>query len=161
VSTLRVGLIHLGRFYTILPYPILSISGNDTYLVVVTSARRTAARTDGSAQTYKWGDITIPQVTSYKYLGVIMNNTNTWDEHFEARLRSGTKAAAAHHKVLTQVRLPTHLRKGTITTIVQPVVTYAAQGALIGPKIDHRLVQHSPQSQFWNLLNHPVYTYPT
>jgi hypothetical protein len=92
------------------------------------SARRSAAtRTDNSAQTYMWGDITIPQVTSYKYLGVTINNINTWDAHFEARLKSGTKAAAAHHKVLTKVRLPVHLRKGTLTTIVQPVVTYAAQ----------------------------------
>jgi hypothetical protein len=63
--------------------------------------RSTATRTNSSAQTYKWGDITIPQVTSYKYLGVTMNNINTWDGHFEARLRSGTKAAAPHHKVLT------------------------------------------------------------
>jgi hypothetical protein len=94
------------------------------------SARRSAAaatRMDSSAQTYKWGDITIPQVTSYKYLGVTINNTNTWDDHFEARMKSGTKAAAAQRKVLTQVRLPAHLRKLTLTTIVQPVVTYAAQ----------------------------------
>jgi hypothetical protein len=91
------------------------------------SARRSAATRHAPTHTYNWGDITIPQVTSYKYLGVTLNNTNTWDEHFDARMQSGMKAAAANHKVLTQVKLPVHLRKLTLTTVVQPVVTYAAQ----------------------------------
>lgn len=42
-------------------------------------------------------------------------------------MQSGNRAAAANHKVLTQVKLPAHLRKLTLTTVVQPVVTYAAQ----------------------------------
>lgn len=92
------------------------------------SARRHAAnRQAPPTEEYKWGDITIPQVTSYRYLGVTLNNSNTWEEHFAARMQSGNKAAAANHKVLTQVKLPVHLRKLTLTTIVQPVVTYAAQ----------------------------------
>lgn len=93
-----------------------------------TSARRNAAsRPTPPTHTYKWGDTVIPQVTSYKYLGATINNSNTWEEHFAARMQSGTKAAAANHKVLGQVKLPVHLRKLTLTTVVQPVVTYAAQ----------------------------------
>lgn len=46
-----------------------------------------------------------------KYLGVTINNTNTWEEHLDARMTSSTAATAANHKVLTQVKLPVHLRK--------------------------------------------------
>jgi hypothetical protein len=92
------------------------------------SARISAAtRQPATADAYHWGTASIPQVTSYKYLGVMINNTNTWDNHFARRMQSGTNAAAAHHRVLTQVRLPAHLRKLTLTTVIQPIVTYAAQ----------------------------------
>jgi hypothetical protein len=112
-----------------------SVSPTDTSKTAIlkvlggcTSARRsTAKRLAPPSDIYKWGDITIPQVNSYKYLGVTLNNTNTWDAHFAARMQSGNKAASANHKVLTQVKLPIHLRKLTLTAVVQPVVTYAAQ----------------------------------
>ena len=42
-------------------------------------------------------------------------------------MKSGTTAAAATHKVLTQIKLPVHVRKLAFTTEIQPVVTYAAQ----------------------------------
>lgn len=91
------------------------------------SARRSSARTSQTQHNYTWGDTPIPQVNSYRYLGVTINNTNTWEEHLDARMKSGTAAAAANHKVLAQVKLPVHLRKLAFTTEVQPIVTYAAQ----------------------------------
>jgi hypothetical protein len=92
------------------------------------SARQFAARhAANSPHVYHWGDVTIPQVKSYRYLGVWLNSTNTWDDHFEQRLKSAQAVAATHHKVLSNVRLPMDIRKLVLTTVVQPVVTYAAQ----------------------------------
>jgi hypothetical protein len=69
-----------------------------------------------------WGDVTIPQVQSYRYLGVWLNSTNTWDDHFEKCFKTAQAVAATHHKVMTNARLPMDLRKLTLTTVVQPVV---------------------------------------
>jgi hypothetical protein len=74
-----------------------------------------------------WGDVAIPQVSSYKYLGAWVTNTNTWDTHLDMRTQSADKAAHAHHKAMSQVLLPIHTRKLPLTTVAQPIVTYAAQ----------------------------------
>jgi hypothetical protein len=92
------------------------------------SARQFAARhATNNPHMYRWGDVAIPQVQSYRYLGVWLNSTNTWDDHFAQRLKCAQAVAATHHKVLTNVRLPMDIRKLTLTTVIQPVVTYAAQ----------------------------------
>lgn len=92
------------------------------------SARRFAANyPPNTTHSFTWGDISIPIVQSYRYLGVWLNATNTWDEHMAQRIQIAQKVTAIQHKVLTNVRLPMDLRKLTLTTIIQPVVTYAAQ----------------------------------
>lgn len=91
------------------------------------SARRFRARYQTDNAHTSWGDVTIPQVQSYKHLGVWINSTNTWDHHFEQRLQSAQKVAAMQHKLMTNVRLPMDVRKLALTTVVQPVITYAAQ----------------------------------
>jgi hypothetical protein len=92
------------------------------------SVRQFAARyATNNTHYFHWGDVTIPQVQSYRYLGVWLNSTNTWDDHFEKRFKTAQAVAATHHKVMTNARLPMDLRKLTLTTVVQPVVTYAAQ----------------------------------
>ena len=92
------------------------------------SSRQFSARypTD-NAHTFSWGDITIPQVQSYRYLGVWLTSTNTWDHHFEQRLKSAQKVAAMQHKLMTNIRLPMDVRKLALTTVIQPVITFAAQ----------------------------------
>jgi hypothetical protein len=92
------------------------------------SARIHASRHNtGPTHTFTWGNTTIPQVKSYKYLGAWFTDVGTWDAHMEQRTQKANKVAAIHHKVLTQTRLPPHVRKLTLTTILQPVLSYAAQ----------------------------------
>jgi len=92
------------------------------------SARRFAANyTPNTTHSFTWGDISIPIVQSYRYLGVWLNATNTWDVHMAQRIQIAQKVAAIQHKALTNVQRPMDLRKLTLTTIIQPVVTYAAQ----------------------------------
>jgi hypothetical protein len=92
------------------------------------SARLHAARRAPPTHTnIMWGDVAIPQVSSYKYLGAWVTNTNTWDTHLDMRMQSADKAAHAHHKAMSQVLLPIHTRKLPLTTVAQPIVTYAAQ----------------------------------
>jgi hypothetical protein len=92
-------------------------------------AARTAAarRTTLTEVSITWGDTPIPQVNSYKYLGAWITNTNTWDLHLANRMKSATKVAHAHYKVMSQTQFPVHVRKLALTSVVQPHVTYAAQ----------------------------------
>lgn len=89
------------------------------------SARRNAALTPLPPHTYKWGDNTIPQV---RYLGqstIPTDGTSTLMLTCHTiSVKSGTSAAAANDKVLTQVPCPP---VPPFTKEVQPVVMYAAE----------------------------------
>jgi hypothetical protein len=102
--------------------------GSKTAIMVIKGtrqARRTA--TEQPAHAWFWGDVEIPQVTSYRYLGAVLAATGKWDEHITKRMQKATSAAAAQHKVMSQSKLPWHLRHLTLTSVVQPVLTYACQ----------------------------------
>lgn len=106
--------------------------GSKTAVMVVrggTMAARQRAAKIGPAQVppFMWGDITIPQVRSYRYLGVWYSDVGTWEEHMRIRKEKADAAAHAQHGVLYQARLSWRLRKLTLTAVVQPVLTYAAQ----------------------------------
>ena len=106
--------------------------GSKTAVMVVrggsAAARKRAAR-QGPAPTnnLNWGHTIIPQVRSYRYLGVWLSDAGTWEEHWEKRKHKAELAAHAQHGVLHQTRLLWHLCKITVTSVVQPVLTYAAQ----------------------------------
>jgi hypothetical protein len=106
--------------------------GSKTAVMVVRggseAARRRAARS-GPAEhgTWQWGDVTIPQVRSYRYLGVVLSDAGTFDEHLEQRLQKADAAARAHYNLLRHKNLPWHMRKLTLVAAVQPVLTYACQ----------------------------------
>lgn len=106
--------------------------GSKTAVMVVRggteAARRRAARS-GPAQhgTWLWGDTTIPQVRSYRYLGMWLSDAGTFDEHLEQRLQKADAAARTHYTLLQHKNLPWHMRKLTLVAVVQPVLTYACQ----------------------------------
>jgi len=92
------------------------------------AARRRAGR-QGPAPTdpFVWGDINVPQVRSYRYLGVWISDVGTWEEHLTVRKEKAEAAAHAQRGVLNQNRMSWHLRKLTVCAAVQPVLTYAVQ----------------------------------
>jgi hypothetical protein len=106
--------------------------GSKTAVMVVRggskAARQRAARA-GAAQhgTWKWGDTIIPQVREYRYLGVWLSDVGTWDQHLQQRMQKAQAAARAQHAIMQQRSLPWHVRKLTLVSVVQPVLTYACQ----------------------------------
>jgi hypothetical protein len=103
--------------------------GSKTAVMVIKGTRQTR-RTAAVAphnHTWLWGSIEIPQVSSYRYLGAWLASTGKWDEHITKRMQKASNAAAAQHKIMAQSKLPWHLRHLTLTSVVQPVLTYACQ----------------------------------
>jgi hypothetical protein len=66
-------------------------------------------------------------VDVYKYLGVYITADGKWDTHLTQRMQTATASANAQRKVLKNTRLPIRLRKLTLTAVVQPALTHAAQ----------------------------------
>ena len=99
--------------------------GSKTAIMVVNGTN--ATRTTQDAYTWHWGAVQIPQVTSYKYLGAWLSQAGNWEEHLIKRFAKASVAASAQHSVMSQNKLPWHLRHLTLTSVVQPVLTYACQ----------------------------------
>jgi len=91
------------------------------------SNRRHNSTTATATPHFTWGDATIPIVDSYKYLGVYITANGKWDTHLAKRKAQATDSARAESKVLGNTSLPVRLRKLTLTTVVQPALTHAAQ----------------------------------
>jgi hypothetical protein len=104
---------------------VKATDGSKTAVMVVKSSSRQGAATQ--QHSWMWGDVQIPQVSSYKYLGAWLTEKGTWEEHITKRIAKASAAAASQHSIMSQSRLPWHLRHLTLTSVVQPVLTYATQ----------------------------------
>jgi hypothetical protein len=106
--------------------------GSKTAVMVVrggSKAARLRAARAGLAQsgTWTWGDVIVPQVAAYCYLGAWLSHTGTWDEHLQQRLHKADAAAHVQRTVMQNTSLPWQLRKLSLVSAVQPVLTYACQ----------------------------------
>jgi hypothetical protein len=88
---------------------------------------RAAAAAGGPLPEWRWGAVRVPCVSEYKYLGAWLAAGRSWSGHLQRRQGAADKAFWAHAGVLRQRRLPLHLRMLTLTSVVQPVLTHAAQ----------------------------------
>lgn len=90
-------------------------------------AGRAAASPAGAQPEWRWGGVRVPRVGEYKYLGAWLAADRSWAGHLRRRQAAAEGAFGAHAGVLRQRRLPLHLRMLTLTSVVQPVLTHAAQ----------------------------------
>jgi hypothetical protein len=107
-----------------------SVNHTDTSktATMIIKGQKTRGRTPTQvAPHFTWGGATIPIVDMYKYLGVYITADGKWDTHMTKRTATATDSARAEAKVLGNMRLPIRLRKLTLTTVVQPALTHAAQ----------------------------------
>jgi hypothetical protein len=108
--------------------------GSKTTVLVVRGASKTARRratnADGGPRVHTaptWGNVSIPQVRSYRYLGVWISDVGNWDEHLSIRQQKADAAASAHRGIMQNCKLPWHVRKTIMVSVVQPVLTFACQ----------------------------------
>ena len=103
----------------------VSTSDASKTAVMVVKPRRSVVA--GDVQ-WNWGSggVHLPVVRSYRYLGVVLSDDGTWEQHIAARLAKGTKAACALRNVLQNSSLPWEARKAALEGAVLPVTHYAA-----------------------------------
>jgi hypothetical protein len=99
--------------------------GSKTAIMIVKGTNTPC--TTQNAYTWHWGALQIPQVTSYKYLGAWLTQAGTWADHLTKRFAKASTVAFAQHAIMSQNKLPWHLRHLVLTSVVQPVLTYACQ----------------------------------
>jgi hypothetical protein len=110
---------------------VKSNDGSKTAILVVKGGtqayRNREIRRGQRTHTWHWGNIEIPQVTSYKYLGVWISEAGTWEEHINKRIDKANGNSHLHHNIMSHRQLPWKLRKLTLYSAVQPTLTYSCQ----------------------------------
>jgi hypothetical protein len=74
----------------------------------------------------RWGGATLPVVSEYKYLGVVLTADCTWGKHMQHAARKATKAAFAVGCVLHNRRVGTAIRRIVLLAVIRPIVEYAS-----------------------------------
>jgi hypothetical protein len=101
--------------------------GSKTAVMIVRPRRNHNAAQTQAHPLFTWGNITIPLVGSYKYLGVWMHETGKWDDHLSKRFDSANRAMRALYHTITAPKLPWTLRRMALNSLVMPVATYGAE----------------------------------
>jgi hypothetical protein len=71
--------------------------------------------------------MTFKHVSSFKYLGSIVNETNKTEEEIQSRIAAGNRAYHANKKMLTNKLLSINSKMSVYKTIIRPVVTYGSE----------------------------------
>lgn len=95
--------------------------------VMAVAPRRQGSAAGVAEHAWMWGDVQLPVVRTYKYLGVTLSDDGKWDEHLKARLAKANKSKGALYAVLHDSSLPWAVRATTLTTALMPVATYASE----------------------------------
>lgn len=106
-----------------------SVSTTDASKTTVMVVQRNWAHAPPIAEhaPWTWGDVPLPIVDSYKYLGVLVSHDGCWDRHINQRLQKAHAASKALYGVLSNSSLSWEARKLALTSAVMPVALYASE----------------------------------
>jgi hypothetical protein len=109
-----------------------SVSSTDSSktAVMVVGPRRKGSTAGVTPHVWRWGQVLLPIVHTYKYLGVMLSDDGDWETHLEFRLGKATKAKGKLHGVLHNTRLPWEARRLALTGGAQPCATYGSEVVL-------------------------------
>ena len=104
-----------------------SVSTTDNSKTAVMVVKANTRQGGSTGAEWKWGEVTLPVVSMYKYLGVTLSDTAKWDMHVATRLEKATNACRALSGVLYNNKLAWKVRKTALLGAVMPVACYAAE----------------------------------
>ena len=81
-------------------------------------------RGHANAQTFHVGDLDLPRVRSYTYLGVTLQERLSWNLHVAELLSGGERKMAACLSWTSSANLPLSFVERIYQTFVHPSVTY-------------------------------------
>ena len=80
----------------------------------------------------------IEQVQQYKYMGSIINDSNSIEEEVKERIALGTKAYYANQKFFKSKLVTKSSKLKLYRTVIRPIVTYASETWVLKKKIQFR-----------------------
>ena len=104
----------------------------------------------------------IEQVQQYKYLGFIINNSNSIKEEIKERTALGIKAYHANQKFFKSRLVTKYLKLKLYRTVIRPIVTYASETWVLKEttiqkllvferKILRRIFGPTKENQIWRI----------
>ena len=71
---------------------------------------------------WKWGEYSLPKVSSYSYLGIDFSSNGAWDMHIKKLLDNGRKKVNQLHKVISNRNVNLSTRRLLLLSVIRPSI---------------------------------------
>ena len=75
---------------------------------------------------WKWGEYSLPKVSSYSYLGIDFSSNGAWDMHIKKLLDNGRKKVNQLHKVISNRNVNLSARR-LLLSVIRPSIEYGSE----------------------------------
>ena len=76
---------------------------------------------------WKWGEYSLPIVSSYSYLGIDFSRNGAWDMHIRKLLDNGRKRVNQLHKVISNRNINLSARRLLLLSVIRPSIEYGIE----------------------------------
>ena len=76
---------------------------------------------------WKWGEYSLPIVSSYSYLGIDFSRNGAWDMHIRKLLDNGRKRVNQLHKVISNRNIDLSARRHLLLSVIRPSIEYGSE----------------------------------
>ena len=76
---------------------------------------------------WKWGEHSLPKVSSYSYLGIDFSSNGAWDMHIKKLLDNGRKKVNQLHKVISNRNVNLSARRLLLLSVIRPSIEYGSE----------------------------------
>ena len=75
---------------------------------------------------WKWGEDSLPKVSSYSYLGIDFSSNGAWDMHIKKLLDNGRKKSKLH-KVISNRKVNLSAHRLLLLSVIRPSIEYGSE----------------------------------
>ena len=76
---------------------------------------------------WKWGEYSLPIVSSYSYLGIDFSRNGAWDLHIRKLIDNGRKKVNQLHKVISNRNINLSARRLLLLSVIRPSIEYGSE----------------------------------
>ena len=76
---------------------------------------------------WKWGEHSLPKVSSYSYLGIDFSSNGAWDMHIKKLLDNGRKKVNQLHKVISNRNVNLSAHRLLLLSVIRPSIEYGSE----------------------------------
>ena len=76
---------------------------------------------------WKWGEHSLPKVSSYSYLCIDFSSNGAWDMHIKKLLDNGRKKVNQPHKVISNKNINLSAHRLLLLSVIRPSIEYGSE----------------------------------